>query len=282
MSKLHWSQNEETLLNELHPIYRGDYDKVSTHLMEKLKTEGLPFYSLFSAQECKEHWEIMHKAPTPNNDAKDTVLTMEDIKSNVDILAEEADFSKNPRFSSLYEQTVPNSQPIALEHPSKVDFSKNVTKSIFGYDITPSNFNVLYDDVMEGYQDSSYTDLINQIKFPNIDDIPAEVPEGEKDEPAEYLLDYRYKYTDTDTFIVAKPIIYLTDEEKEQNVMTPFDDKDPYVVYILKKPSAQQSKPTLSEQLKERKSNMTNKIRTILRERRRRQSSSLGKKHFNR
>jgi hypothetical protein len=260
MSKLHWSQNEETLLNELYPIYRGDYDKVSTHLMEKLKTEGLPFYSLFSAQECKEHWELMHKAPTPSSDAKDTVLTMEDIKSNVDILAEEADFSKNPRFSSLYEQTAPSSQPIALEHPSKVDFSKNVTKSIFGYDITPSNFNVLYDDVMEGYQDSSYTDLINQIKFPNLDEIPAEVPEG-KDEPAEYLLDYRYKYTDTDTFIVAKPIIYLTDEEKEQTVMTPFDDKDPYVVYILKKPSAQPSKPTLSEQLKERKSNIL--IRSI-------------------
>jgi hypothetical protein len=256
MTTLHWSQNEETLLNELHPIYRGDYEKVSAHLKEKLKTEGLPFYSLFSAQECKEHWEIMHKAPTPNTDTKDTVLTMEDIKSNVDILAEEADFSKNPRFSSLYEQTAPNSQPIALEHPSKVDFSKNVTKSIFGYDITPSNFNVLYDDVMEGYQDESYTELISQIKFPNIDDIPQEVT-GEKEEPAEYLLDYRYKYTETDTFIVAKPIIYLTDEEKEQSVITPFDDKDPYVVYILKRPIALKPKPTLSEQLKERKSNMS-------------------------
>ena len=268
MSKLHWSQNEETLLSELHPIYRGDYAKISTHLMDKLKAEGLPFYSLFSAQECREHWEIMHKAPIPSSDSKESDLTMEDIKSNVDILAEESDFSKNPRFSSLYEQTVPNPQPIALAHPSKVDFSKNVTKSIFGYDITPSNFNVLYDDVMEGYQDALNSDLIKEIKFPNIDEI-AQVAPNEKEEPIDYLLDYRYKCTVTETFVQAKPIIYLTDEEKEQSIMIPFDDKDPYVVYILKKPSVEKPKSALIEELKERKSIISNKIPMTRREKRR-------------
>jgi len=262
MSKLHWSKSEEEQLIELYQIHGGNFKEISEHLMLNLKSVSFPFYSMFTSDECKQHWdEINQPLRQFQEERPEKKLTLDDIVSSNEFHQQASDFSKNPKFSALYDETYRPVETKPLD-PTLEVYHNNVTKSIFGYDITPSNFNILYDDLREGYEDTFNLHVIKDLKFPNVDDLPEE-SSGKIGpiEEAEYLLEFRYKYLDSGVYVQAKPIVYLTEEEKSQDIMTTFDDKDPYVIYMLTFASAtSESKvQTLKEQLKDRKSNIINR-----------------------
>ena len=161
-----WCKENDMLLNELYSMYRGDFNQISSHIKLKINEstdEAIKqSYNKYTPEVCKNR----HNAIQTLN--RDTEITLDDFKSQSNILTDELDFSKNPTFSALYDQSNIQTTELQLD-PSKVDFSKNVTKSIFGYDITPSNFNILYDDIREGYEHIFDPTQLNQIKFPEID-----------------------------------------------------------------------------------------------------------------